>query len=362
MGGAGLSQLGIGRPSPAYVERGGDIVYRTPFRARGARMYVFFIPADPRRMQTAIDRSLIQPSLGAERYRTFSSHVVMSFMHVKRLTGGRGDERLGAIPESEGSIWMPMVDTRRNRLVWTVPYMYVDGSAAVAGGREIFGLPKQLGRIRFPVADETAPDSLVVSALTIKNFRPSATARMRTVFRVDRLGPDRARLPPTQLVPAEGEFPDALGLLMSQRGRGVPDIGRATRDEDRPAGERVSRRRQQILQSSRIGLFELLVMLFMDFSDDEVTMIQLKQFRDIEDPQIACFQSIVEVNTILVQCRGWGVLPSDEYTVDIRTLDGAPVVRELGVNASAHHPAFALWLDFDFDLEAGETLWLAPSC
>jgi len=359
-----MSQLGIGRPSPAYVERGGDVVYRTPFRARGARMYLFFIPADPRPLQTVIDRALIQPSQGAEAYRTFSGHVIMSFMHVNRLTGGRGDERLGAIPESEGSIWIPMVDTRRNRLVWMVPYMYVDGSAAVAGGREIFGLPKQLGQIRIPDADGATPQSLSVRALVIKQFRPRATARMRTVFRVDRLGTDGAPLPPAPLVASEGDFPNARDALLCHRGGGVPDVGRPVPQERRNDAEAVAGRRRRILESSRMGLTQLLAMFFADFADDHVTMVQLKQFRDIEDPQIACFQSIVEVETFLVRSRAWGMLPADDYTVDIRKLDGAPIVRELGVNAGPHRPAFALWLDFDFDfdLEAGQTLWSAPSC
>ncbi|MGH9041614.1 MAG: acetoacetate decarboxylase family protein [Acidimicrobiia bacterium] len=356
-----MSQLGIGRPTPAYVERGGDVVYRTPFRARGARMYAFFIPADPGHLQAVIDRTLIHPSQGAERYRTFANHVVLSFMHVERLTGGQGDERLGAIPESEGSIWMPMVDMRRNRLVWMVPYMYVDGSAAVAGGREIFGLPKQLGQIRIPPAGDTAPDSLSVQALVIKKFRPRATGRMRPVFRVDRLGPDAAPLPPARLVAAEGGFLNARNLLMTHRGRGLPDIGGPERDDDRFDDERAGRRRSQLLTSKRIDLLQLLAMFFADFADNEVTMVQLKQFRDIENPSIACFQSIVEVRNFLDRCPAWGVLPCDEYLVDIRTLDGAPIVRELGVNSVRHRPSFAMWLDLDFDLEAGQTLWFAPS-
>jgi len=357
-----VSQLGIGRPLPTYVERGGDVVYRTPFRARGARMYMFFIPADPDRMQASIDRTLVDPSLGAEQYKTFSSHVIISFLHVNRLTGGRGDERLGAIPESEGSIWMPMADIRRNRLVWTVPYMYVDGSAAVAGGREIFGLPKQLGRIRCPAADdENAPASLVVRALLIKNFRPRATARMRTVFRVDRLVRDGNPLRPARLVPVEGEFPSVRDLFMGHRGRGLPDLGKSALDGDRLDDKWVTRRKHETLRSRRAGLLELLVMFFADFADNRVTMVQLKQFRDVEDPQIACFQSIVEVETYLAKCRGWGLLPHNEYVVDIRTLDSAPIVRELGVDATRHRPVYALWLDFDFDLEAGRTLWLAPS-
>ena len=40
-------------------------------------------------------------------------------------------------------------------------------------------------------------------------------------------------------------------------------------------------------------------------------------------------------------------------------LDGEPLVRERGVKAGPNDPGLAFWLDIDFRIERGRTLWEA---
>ena len=81
----------------------------------------------------------------------------------------------------------------------------------------------------------------------------------------------------------------------------------------------------------------------------------LKQFRDVHDPDRACYQSIVEASEKVTGFRKAGLLAGD-YQLTIFPFASHPIAAELGLPPDPQ-PALAAWyVDFDFVLEKGKTL------
>jgi hypothetical protein len=89
-----------------------------------------------------------------------------------------------------------------------------------------------------------------------------------------------------------------------------------------------------------------------------IPVVQLKQFRDVTDPRVACYQAITETCHDVLAFRE-GALVTDPYEIDVQSLDGQPFERDLGLVSGRHTPDLAFWLDFDMRIQAGTALWEA---
>ena len=69
----------------------------------------------------------------------------------------------------------------------------------------------------------------------------------------------------------------------------------------------------------------------------------LKQFRDAQMPDVACYQEVVEADVEMTEETG-GVSPC-LWDVKIHTLTSHPIVDELGIPAQITTPAFELVTD-----------------
>jgi Acetoacetate decarboxylase (ADC) len=313
---------------PRYVERGGEMVYAQPYTAVGARMYSFTIDADESRLDAMVRSQLVDPSGGSLRMTTVGPMALLSFVAIQILRpADEPDAALGSLPEREAAIWVPVVDRRRNELLWYVAYMFVDSPLAMASGREVYGYPKQLGRITIPDT-EPPPALLELAATSLKVFRPSEVARLHRLIRVER--PVTA----TEVAPARASPRDL-----------VRDLGAEPDETGKPP-----------LTEGPLGHLGTALLLARQLLSGTIPLVLLKQFRDAERPWQACYSGIVKATNVLTGFRAAGVLPSD-YSITISDVDSEPFRRDLGLPPGPLRPGYGVWVDFDFATQLGEVLW-----
>ena len=305
---------------PAFVEHGGEIACRHPADAINTRMYGFVVNGDRELLDRYCEVMFNRPSAGTEHWRAAGGEVLLNFVDIPTMgSTDLLDRRLGVCAEREAAIWFPVVDTRRDRFAWAVPYMFVDSALALAGGREVYGFPKQMGTLDIP-RSSTPPRSLSVSSVTLPTHSPDSVAADHPVITVRREGAA------TTLSPPWDHPVQALGEI----GRAV--LG-AVGDTRNVAPE---------------------ALFFGQMVEENLPMLLLKQFRDAHQQGAACYQAVLTVDMAVTFFRTGGMLPND-YTITFADLSGEPMSRELGVPSTCS-PRLAFWLEFDFLVRLGNIL------
>jgi hypothetical protein len=330
---------------PAYVEHGGEIACRHPADALNSRMYGFVLQASRERLDAYCDRCFNAPTGGEEQWRAISDQVLLNFVHIPTMgSTDTGDVALGVTPENEAAIWFPVYEPRRNEVAWAIPYMFVDSGLALAGGREVYGFPKQLGTLGIPHRPN-APAELSLDTKTFATYEPTSEADDHRVVTVKRSGGAK------KLRSAGGGSRQALDEVV--RAMGVAA-------EPKLAKGDVVGWLEDLLRDGADALSDIVphLLFFGHLVEMHTPMLLLKQFRDAHVPGAACYQALVLVDMKVLEFRDGGLLP-DDYRVTIAALDGEPIARELGVSDSSA-PQIAFWLDFDFLVELGDILWEAP--
>jgi hypothetical protein len=348
-----------------YVERGGELVTRHPFDLTGVRMYGFVVRADHDRLDELCERTFREPSGGLEDYVPVGSHVIVAFTEILSIQSSEApDDGLGVCGEREVGVWAPVFDRRRDRACWTLPYLFVDQPAPMAGGREIFGFPKQLGAVTFPEpGDVTAVFG--VSAPCIAHFDSAARMVSEPVLSARNVEPGTAAGART-LRPATpsggrnrpwadpGEALLAMATPAGSNGRSAATpVPRLAADFAVLANE-LSRLR---LTHHWIDAGRVVAMLASHLGFGRLPVVLLKQFRDVADPRRACYQAVVDVEHEVLRFDG-GHLLAGQWQLEVADLDGEPLRRELGLPPTV--PAdLAFQLDFQFRIRAGQVLWEA---
>jgi hypothetical protein len=291
------------------------------------------------------ERCFNRPTGGAQQWEALSEEVLLNFVDIPTMGSTDWlDQQLGVVHEREAAIWFPVYERNRNRFAWAIPYMFVDSALALAGGREVYGFPKQLGTLQIP-RNQMAPSELHVNSVTLQKYHPQSDAQDYRVATVKR-GGRAPRLDSVWTDPA-----DALADVIEAIGDvAVPDGVK---------GDPVSWL-ASLLRSAAHDVPDLLahLMFFRHLVERDAPMLLLKQFRDAHEPGAACYQAVVLVDMVVSKFRDGGLLP-DGYRVEIAELDGEPISRELGIPKSSK-PHLAFWIDFDFVVDLGEILWEAP--
>jgi hypothetical protein len=306
-----------------YVKRGGEQVFRQPFLARGVRFYGFTLSADAGQLQKAVcDPSLNAPTRGQEDFRPAGPCSVLVFCDLQSLSCTTPpDSNKGWFREQEGAFWLLLNDHRRDRLVWFHPYIFVDNSYALSMGRELYGFPKGLGWFQIPEGDAQA-GPFTLDTVVLKAFSPETQGTRERLFEV-RLVAERAAEQRDWSHPRD-MMRDLVQLLKSEGN---------LFDDFRLAGNLVD-----------------------DLIHGRVPMVFLKQFRDVANPDIACYQSIVEVSCRITRFGGGGLL-HHEYEVDIGDFASHPVRRDLGLADGPLRPILNFWCEFDFEIGYGTEIW-----
>lgn len=317
-----------------FIRYGGNYVPRQPYDIQEVICYGFAADGDQRAMQALCDKTLNFPHADPA-YKVISPTVLFSFMKLNALrSADPEDSSKGSYTETEFSVAMLLAKGRHEAgifipegIVWYFPYLWLDSGTAMISGREIYGYPKQFGKIEMPLG-EGDPATFAVSAEAITSFAPNACASLHPIvgaYRTD--GPD--------LYHARGfeALEDAaMGFLGAAVHLNLADflIGTA---------------------------FEVLT------AQHLLSLVFLRQFPDIADGRLTCYQSIAETSFEITRFGSAGFLDG-QYAIDITGQDSAPIAAELGfppVEGSRNTriaPHLGFFLDFDFRLNAGREVWV----
>ena len=313
-------------PARAYIDYGGLATSAAPFSCTDSVLDCFFLEADHGCLSALCRRVFDAPTRGAVAVEPVASHVMLCFGVIPyiRPQGGPAS-RMGSVPEKQVSIFVPVLvhDRRmrpaRTQLAFFVPFIWVDNAISLAGGREIYGYPKNFGRIAVPVSGQSR--SFTLDAFG-GNFGAGNQAGWRPLLELNAATEANAE-------PADWQtLAHALSALQTSiRGEAggllAPGIDLAD------------------------GMFERMV------STQCVPQVFLKQFRSARDGDHASFQQVVDAPIHITRLSGGMV--AGPHTLVIHHLDSHPIGEELGLQDQSTDHAFRL--DMDFVLDTGSVLW-----
>jgi hypothetical protein len=329
---------------PRYVDRWGIRGSPHPYVAEHLTGHIFFVSGSLRRLQRLCDRYLNEPNGGQFDYRPMSHLVAMTITRSRTLASrDPAFRRLGLSASLEVTFWVLTAATKRGLLgrtvdhvAWFIPYMFVDNPLALILGRETYGFPKELGRIRMPrTPDEPRPvegqaedDPMRYSlkAYALKHFGENEQMDWRLLLEVRRVAAEDERPAMDGLTVLENAVRASGDLLLGGRLFALPGFN--------------------LFRSSTAA-----------FARQRIPVVFLKQFYDAACGEYACYQALVETSVQVTALRGIGRLPG-RYQLTIHPCDSHPLADDLGL-AGEQMCVLSHWAEFDALIDKGESVWEA---
>jgi hypothetical protein len=318
---------------PAYVDGGFSLpVFRGPHVQQDAQLAAFVFDADMRQLTAVCHQYLNLPTNGHTKYLPLLSKVVVLFADMLVASRDERDAQAGRLPETEVSFWIPTVAMRSigglfvpDHLAWFLPQLFVDESNSIATGREVYGFNKQYAHFEKPAS--VRQPAFAVDVLGVKHFKPDATAQRERLLDMRRTGDA-----PIDERPATWQSWD------DARTEVLPELIKT------------------VSTDSKNKVIEMATMLV----THQMRLVFLKQFRDVADTRLACYQAIVEAPLTLLRFEQGGSLSGD-YVLRINPLDSHPLAQTLGLRLEhdEQRASLGLWMKLDFMLGAGTEIWRA---
>ncbi|MEZ5332589.1 MAG: hypothetical protein R2991_11175 [Thermoanaerobaculia bacterium] len=349
-----------------------------PFDFQGAVMRVFPLRARPDVLTSFVDGFLNLPPAEMACFRPSVPYVLMMVIDYGRMEPEVANVGWVAQNEILFSIpldWYRVVDGTPvfQDFATVSPYIFVDNDPSQTAGREIYGWQKNRAWLS-PGIDTWARDPLArrqlltLSTLTYDRLYSSRRSEPQTLLEIDHDAPPRVSLVPPDpagllnplaLVPravlnsltAVGELADlALGL----RWRGFE-----------PDWASLPAKLRRILDSSN------------PYGPPQwFNTVNLKQFRDTESPEQACYQALVNSRMRLLRFNRGGMLgdfeiltgdPSGGFRIRLHRHPSYPIIETLGLEIEEEHegdgvpvatlrPQWPSWCNVDLRYDAGERI------
>jgi Acetoacetate decarboxylase (ADC) len=295
-----------------YIEFPGEQTLRPPGDCGDTRFFYFLLRADHDRLRALCDRYFNEPSGGACSYEPLGI-VLLAFTHVERLSSA--DPLRGTITYKDIAFWVPVWGGKTASLCLFPPFIFVDEAGTLVTGREVFGLPKQLGRFQMPLrfedlAEAPAPAFRAEVAGTLE---PGGPVTWHTLVTVDQIakeeGADHGRL---------------LSLL------------------------------EKLLVPEHLRSFKV-----PDWVSHltAVPALGLKQFRDASEPERACYQAIVEAPLSIVELFGPPKILFDAFEVTLMNLSSHPVAQILGLSDEPQRVPVTFYFEATMRMGTGTVVW-----
>ena len=331
-------------PKPNYITYGGDITMQPPFQLDRPSMYSFWLKSDCSKLQKILDTRLNFTN-NDKRYVPFTSSVMLIFAETPHAYSG-SDREEGFITMNEAVFWILAVEQEKEgdkwkskRLVWFIPYIFVDNPVELIAGREVAGYPKALGQIIMP-KDHHYTNSFVINPSSFAKFGINSEFMVNRLLSIDNQSPQtNFEKEFRTMTEAKKALKSSLGNFrnfLSGTGLGICNeaingIGDAVR------------------------LFESFIS---DILTAEMPAVFLKQFRSASNDGKACYQAIIESAFTVNGFHGARLLKASDYTLTINDLDSFPIAKELGL-VTGQQPSHALWLNLSFANTSGKEIWVA---
>jgi len=307
---------------PKFINRGGELVYEPPFIAENVQQYSYLLDADITALEKLCDRYFNDP-VGEKRFVPGGPFVMLCCCGLSALRSTTPPfSDMGWFAENEIAFWMLVIDKKHKRMYWTLPYIWVDNDYAFAMGRELYGFQKGIGEIQLPevpgVADFSSIDTLV-----LKKYSPQTKGEVVRLVQVKKVPGE----PPIKVI--GGDVLEGIKVLMKE----VVDV----MDDG----------------LSMLGNAKLIMDSMDDLLHLRIPMIFLKEFRDVAQPELACFQAIVETEARMKKFHKGKIL-TDAYEIDIEICDSHPIREDLGLPATGSLKSkYSFWVNYDFEIGKG---------
>lgn len=356
-------------PLPPYNSaNSGPLDGSPPFAFPGVTMRTFPLKADMYVLRTFCSQYVnIAPPEVAE-FVPFVPFVYLSVIHYGQMAAAASN--LGWVSQHEVAFSIPLMQYRRRNgrrefvgFISLTPFIFVDDVMSLTMGRQVYGWPKVFAKFSGGVEqwldNPIAPQTLL-SLRTDVLAATGAHTSMQALFDIDNVQVRDVPFGSLSLRPwirAATTLPRAALAALSLGGdlmevwAAPPFLGYA------PYGRALLA--QALLQGFREGL-PLRRNAFWD-------ILTLKQFRDAEDPERACFQALIRSRMTAGRFNGGGLMggaaylqgdPSGGYRIKVFDYASNPIVSSLGLEVEKHvevggrsydmlRPVYPFWIDLD---------------
>lgn len=294
-----------------YIPFPGEQTLVPPGDCERTKFFYFLLHADQDRLRALCDRYFNKLSGGACKYEPLG-FVMLAFSHVDELRSS--DPERGTIRYKDIAFWVPVAGGKTKPICLFPPFIFVDEAASMLTGRELFGLPKQLGRFEMPLglAEMYAAKKPQFRAEVAASLVKGGPIDWHTLATVQSLGPK----------------PGDLGKLLSVLGK--------------------------IVVPDRLRVLEV-----PDSLADLVGMpaLGLKQFRDAQMPERACYQAIVETPLSPKKIFGVPKVFADGFELTLMDLPSHPVAETLGLAPGTQQVPIAFYFEATMQMGTGHVVW-----
>lgn len=332
---------------PNYQEWGGKQVFKQPYNIQNTEFYGFFVEGTMKNLQDLCDRSLNHLGSPVE-YRPITNHILVSFDVVNKMSSiDQPDSGFGYFSEHEMIVWVLTAVGKQvgpffkvDRLAWFVPYIFVSNASALLAGREVYGFPKTIGDFEIPKPDQE-PNFFSMDALMLKDYSPHTKAENQRLIEIKRTKIDNNPHPIKEHENHESLMQHVIELLLGKSGSiDIPGIGLP------------------------LKIAEYLLEM-------EAPAVCLKQFRDVEDGNKACYQAIIELLMRTTKFHNGKILgigdAGFQYELDVFKFASQPMIKDLGLQYQISDGQVAkipvelsFYLNFDFIVNPGKVIWERP--
>ena len=295
-----------------------------PVEISGATMYCFALKATKANVQNFIDDTLNAVAPGEFEYDFLGNYALLVYAYAERGTA----PSVGWEVDREVAIFLPVLQkapatTIPKMLVWPA-YVFIESAIGMPTGREVLGYNKTLGTIKVPAKRDDSADFSIKTTI-FKNLDAQCEGQDATLIRTSKM--------------QRGQ----LGTLRPAW-RGTGQLFKALGDELGP----------WTASNGSFKLSDLTVGI-------PVPMINLKQFRDIQNTDMACYQALAESENVS-RIRGGGPLLG-KFRTTVTDCESHQINSDLGLDVDSGgqcQVSFAFWVKLDFTIEPGRAVWTAP--
>jgi len=331
---------------PKYINYTSNLHVNPPFQLLRADLYCFWLPANCERLQAVLDERLNFPDRKV-RYVPLLPSVLCIYADTPQAWSGDPEDRKeGNISMNETVFWILAVeqtlgddgDWKSQRMVWFIPYIFVDNPLELIAGREVMGYPKAWAKVQMP-RNRHFPDTFTIDPVSFARFTPETDFIYNRLMTVQRHPED----PDSEVSGDEWEMADAAKAVKSfiderRKADGtcpetIDDLGDIWR-----------------LFKSSLG----------DLTDGAMPAVFLKQFPAADASGNAVYQALVESEFKVNGFFGGWALDKDEFTYKFEHLDSFPMAEDLGIPPEGK-PLQAFWVTVSFANTAGKEIWRAES-
>jgi len=311
---------------PPFISHGGLATFPGPIKFTDLTMNAFLLNADMTKLQDFCTRIFTNPSSGNIQVLPLAPVMMMTIVDIPK--GVFVDSpQMGWSGEKELAFWIPVVRVKMENgklqathFNMTMPYLALDNPTAIASGREIFGYWKKRGWINMP---KTPKQDLTVDLFSTQRFGPTSEEKRNRWLTLSPLGATE-----NKTLAGIDTFADGIKALHAHLD---PEITKW-----------------------HAGLGFDLEMLG-ELMKGQIPQLFLKQFRDIENGNMACYQAITEANANVTSFQAFP--KALLYNMQIAHLDSSPVAQDFGIDPM--QTVLGAQLKFSMDVQPGKTLWEA---